>query len=85
MTEGDVLRVRVETGEGARRRVLAPAVGLWSAHPGPGALLGPGAAVGAIIGGGAGAVMRGDAAVIPAETLIGFELRSPLTIQELKK
>jgi hypothetical protein len=46
---------------------------------------GTGAAVGAIIGGGAGAAMRGEAADIPAETLIGFELRSPLTIQELKK
>jgi hypothetical protein len=46
---------------------------------------GTGAAIGAIVGGGAGAVMRGDAAVIPAETLIGFELRSPVTIQELKK
>ena len=46
---------------------------------------GTGAAVGAIIGGGAGAVMRGEDAVIPGETLIGFELRSPVTIQELKK
>ena len=46
---------------------------------------GTGAAVGAIIGGGAGAAMRGEDAVIPGETLIGFELRSPLTIQELKK
>lgn len=46
---------------------------------------GTGAAVGAIIGGGAGAAMRGEAADIPAETLIGFELRSPLTIQEMKK
>jgi hypothetical protein len=46
---------------------------------------GTGAAIGAIVGGGAGAAMRGDAAVIPAETLIGFELRSPVTIQEVKK
>ena len=46
---------------------------------------GTGAAVGAIIGGGAGAAMRGEDAVIPGETLIGFELRSPVTIQELKK
>ena len=46
---------------------------------------GQGAAIGALVGGGAGAAMRGDAADIPAETLIGFELRSPLTIQELKK
>ena len=45
---------------------------------------GTGAAVGALIGGGAGAAMRGDAAVIPAETLVAFELRSPVTIQEKK-
>ncbi len=37
------LPVRVEEG-----RVLAPAVGLWSAHPAPGALLSPGSAVGAL-------------------------------------
>jgi hypothetical protein len=41
--------------------------------------------VGAIIGGGAGAAMRGEAAVIPAETVVGFELRSPVTIQEQKR
>ena len=46
---------------------------------------GTGAAVGALIGGGAGAVMRGDAAVILAETVVSFELRSPVTIQEKKK
>jgi len=38
-----VLRVRVEEG-----RVLAPAVGLWSAHPRAGALLSGGAAVGTL-------------------------------------
>ncbi len=37
------LPVRMEEG-----RVLAPAVGLWSAHPAPGALLSPGSAVGAL-------------------------------------
>jgi hypothetical protein len=46
---------------------------------------GKGAAIGALVGGGAGAVMRGDAAVIPAETVLAFELRSPVTIQEKKK
>jgi len=46
---------------------------------------GKGAAIGALVGGGAGAVMRGDAAVIPAETVVAFELRSPITIQEKKK
>ena len=45
---------------------------------------GQGAAIGALVGGGAGAAMRGDAAEIAAETLIAFELRSPVTIQERK-
>jgi hypothetical protein len=45
---------------------------------------GQGAAIGALVGGGAGAVMRGDAAVIPAESVVSFELRSPVTIQEKK-
>ena len=43
---------------------------------------GTGAAVGALIGGGAGAAMRGEAAEIPAETVVAFELRSPITIEE---
>ena len=46
---------------------------------------GKGAAIGALVGGGAGAAMRGEAAEIPAETVIAFELRSPVTIQEKKK
>jgi hypothetical protein len=45
---------------------------------------GKGAAIGGLIGAGAGTAMRGDAAVIPAESVIGFELRSPLTIEERK-
>ena len=45
---------------------------------------GKGAAVGALIGGGAGAAMRGAASEIPAETVITFELRSPVTITERK-
>lgn len=45
---------------------------------------GQGAAVGALIGGGAGVAMRGDAAEIPAESVVSFELRSPVTIQEKK-
>jgi hypothetical protein len=45
---------------------------------------GTGAAVGALIGGGAGAAMRGESAEIPAETVLSFELRSPLTIHEKK-
>jgi hypothetical protein len=43
---------------------------------------GKGAVVGALIGGGAGAAMRGAAAEIPAEAVVAFELRSPVTIQE---
>ena len=46
---------------------------------------GTGAAIGALVGGGAGAAMRGAAAEIPAETVVGFELRSPVTIQETKR
>ena len=45
---------------------------------------GTGAAVGALIGGGAGAAMRGEASEIPAETVITFELRSPVTITQRK-
>jgi hypothetical protein len=45
---------------------------------------GSGAAVGALVGGGAGAAMRGAAAEIPAETVMAFELRSPVTIREKK-
>ena len=45
---------------------------------------GTGAAVGALIGGGAGVAMRGEAAEIPAETLLAFELRSPITIHQKK-
>jgi hypothetical protein len=43
---------------------------------------GKGAAIGAVIGGGAGAALRGEAAEIPAETVVAFELRSPITIEE---
>ena len=43
---------------------------------------GKGAAIGAIVGAGAGTVMRGEAADIPAETIIPFTLRSPVTIRE---
>ena len=46
---------------------------------------GQGAAIGALVGGGAGAAMRGEDAIIAAETPVSFELRSPVTIQELKK
>jgi hypothetical protein len=46
---------------------------------------GKGAAIGALIGAGAGVAQRGEAADIPAETLITFELRSPVTIREASR
>ena len=46
---------------------------------------GKGAAIGGLIGAGAGTAMRGDSAEIPAESVIAFELRSPVTIQEQKR
>lgn len=45
---------------------------------------GKGAAIGALIGGGAGAAMRGEPAEIPAESVVSFVLRSPVTIQKRK-
>lgn len=45
---------------------------------------GQGAAIGALVGGGAGAALRGEAAEIPAEAVLAFQLRSPVTIQERK-
>ena len=46
---------------------------------------GKGAAIGGLIGAGAGTAMRGEAAVIPAESVVAFELRSPITIEEQKR
>jgi hypothetical protein len=46
---------------------------------------GKGAAIGALVGGGAGAAMRGEAAEIPAESVMSFVLRSPVRIEERKK
>lgn len=45
---------------------------------------GKGAAIGAVLGGGAGAAMRGEAAEIPAESVMSFALRSPVRIEERK-
>jgi len=67
---GDAKKVGVGAGAGAAVGAIAGG--------------GKGAAVGALIGGGAGAVMRGDDAVIPAESVLSFELRSPVTINEKK-
>lgn len=46
---------------------------------------GKGALIGGLVGAGAGTALRGDAAEIPAEAVIAFELRSPITIQEQKR
>ena len=46
---------------------------------------GKGAAIGAVAGAGVGALARGESAEIPAEAVIGFELRSPITVQEQKR
>jgi hypothetical protein len=67
----DVAKVGVGAGAGAAVGALAGG--------------GKGAAIGAVLGGGAGAAMRGDAADIPAESLVSFVLRSPVTITERKK
>jgi len=69
--KGDAKKVGIGAGAGAAVGAIAGG--------------GTGAAVGALIGGGAGAAMRGDAAEIAAETVIAFELRSPVTIHERAK
>ena len=43
---------------------------------------GKGAAIGAVAGGAVGTLARGESAEIPAESVIAFELRSPVTVQE---
>jgi hypothetical protein len=68
---GDAVKVGVGAGAGAAVGAIAGG--------------GTGALVGGLIGGGAGAAMRGAAAEIPAETVVTFELRSPVTIQERAK
>jgi hypothetical protein len=68
----DATKIGVATGVGAAIGAIAGG--------------GKGAAIGAGVGGGAGtgAVLatRGDPAVIPAETRVGFTLKSPVTITE---
>ena len=64
----DVAKVGVAAGAGAAIGAIAGG--------------GQGAAIGALVGGGAGAALRGEAAEIPAETVVTFELRSPITIEE---
>ena len=68
---GDAKKIGVAAGAGAAVGAIAGG--------------GKGAAIGGLIGAGAGTAMKGDAAVIPAETVLGFELRSPLTIEEQLK
>jgi hypothetical protein len=66
----DVTKVGIGAGAGAAVGAIAGG--------------GKGAAIGALVGGGAGAAMRGEAAEIPAESVVSFELRSPVTIRERK-
>ena len=68
---GDAAKVGIGAGAGAAVGAIAGG--------------GTGAAIGALVGGGAGAAMRGAAADIPAESVVAFELRSPVTIQETKR
>lgn len=92
LTIGDGRKVEIVTSPvgyeaGANKASDAKKVGIGAgAGAAVGAIAGggTGAAVGALVGGGAGAAMRGDAAEIPAETLLVFELRSPVTIEERK-
>lgn len=67
---GDAVKVGVGAGAGAAIGGIAGG--------------GKGAAIGALVGGGAGAAMRGEAADIPAESVLSFQLRSPVTIHEKK-
>lgn len=81
----DIVTTPVGAEAAANRGQDAKRVGVGAgAGAGVGAIAGggKGAAVGALIGAGAGAAMRGDAADIPAESVLAFELRSPITIQQ---
>ena len=86
-----LLRVLVD-----ERRVLAPAVGLWGAHPAPGALLSPGASVGTLVQGNRGRALTLPAAIsgrivspLPRDRVVAVAYRSvlfelaPLTADEL--
>ncbi len=68
---GDAKKIGVGAGAGAAVGAIAGG--------------GKGAVVGGLIGAGAGTAMRGDDAVLPAESVVAFELRSPLTIEEQKR
>lgn len=46
---GDVLTVRVERDPAGTLRILSPKVGVWTHHPHPGAVVGPGSRVGELV------------------------------------
>jgi len=71
-TKKDALKVGIASGVGAAIGAIAGG--------GKGAAIGAGAGAGA----GAGTVLltRGEAAVLPAESVLGFELAAPVTITE---
>jgi hypothetical protein len=83
----EIVTTPVSADAAANRKKDARRVGVGAgAGAGIGAIAGggTGAVVGGLIGAGAGAAMRGEAAEIPAESVVSFELRSPITIQEKK-
>ena len=83
----DIVTSPVNTDAEANKGKDVAKVGIGAgAGAGIGAIAGggKGAAIGAAVGAGVGALMRGADAVIPAETVVGFELRSPVTVQEKK-
>jgi hypothetical protein len=83
----DVVTSAVDYEAAANKGKNAAKIGIAAgAGAGIGAIAGggTGAAVGGLIGAGAGAAARGEAAEIPAESVIAFELRSPVTVQEKK-
>jgi hypothetical protein len=71
-TKKDALKVGIATGVGAAIGAIAGG--------------GKGAAIGAGVGAGAGTggvlLTRGDAAVLPSETVVSFELAAPVTVTE---
>ena len=81
----DIVTTPINSESAANRKKDATKIGVGAgAGAAVGAIAGggKGAAIGALVGGGAGAAMRGAAAEIPAETVMAFELRSPVTIRE---
>jgi len=87
-TKIEVVTTPVSHEAAAAKGKNAAKVGIAAgAGAGIGALAGggKGAAIGAVAGAGVGALARGESAEIPAESVIAFELRSPVTVREQKR